>query len=304
MHICCFSYTNSAIDAHNCIFIWNLVMHKITLPTQQIGDFSITAISDGYISASLDLLSNINQMDAISLQKSAGVNDPSSIHINTYLIRGRDRTILIDTGAGGYKKWGGHLRTNLALAGVTPEDIDTILLTHAHPDHIGGLVDTFGEATFPRAELVIHEHELSFWENDNNMIRASKRAQGNFLFAKNVFAKYKERIRTFIKNDILPGISSVHLPGHTPGHCGYRIECGNTSLLIWGDIVHFPFIQIVHPKVSIAFDQDPILAAQTRTELLDIVSTDKLLVAGMHLNDLGFACIEHSGTSYKISYKV
>lgn len=279
-------------------------MNRITLPTQQIGDFSITAIGDGYASASLDFLTNINQMDAINLQKSAGVNDPTSIHINTYLIRGRGRTILIDTGAGGYNQWGGDLQTNLALTGVMPEDIDTILLTHAHADHIGGLVNTFGEAAFPNAELFIHEHEVSFWENENNMIRASKHVQANFLFVKNVFAKYRERIRTFINNDILPGISSVHLPGHTPGHCGYQIETGNSSLIIWGDMVHFPFIQIAHPNVSIAFDQDPILSAQIRNKLLDIVSTEKLLVAGMHLNDLGFAYIEHSGTSYKISYKV
>lgn len=279
-------------------------MNRVTLPTQQIGDFSITAIGDGYASASLDFLTNINQMDAINLQKSAGVNDPTSIHINTYLIRGRGRTILIDTGAGGYNQWGGDLQTNLALTGVMPEDIDTILLTHAHADHIGGLVNTFGEAAFPNAELFIHEHELSFWENENNMIRASKHVQANFLFVKNVFAKYKERIRTFINNDILPGISSVHLPGHTPGHCGYQIETGNTSLIIWGDMVHFPFIQIAHPNVSIAFDQDPILSAQIRNKLLDIVSTEKLLIAGMHLNDLGFAYIEHSGTSYRISYKV
>ena len=279
-------------------------MNRVTLPTQQIGDFSITAIGDGYASASLDFLTNINQMDAINLQKSAGVNDPTSIHINTYLIRGRGRTILIDTGAGGYNQWGGDLQTNLALTGVMPEDIDTILLTHAHADHIGGLVNTFGEATFPNAELFIHEHELSFWENENNMIRASKHVQANFLFVNNVFAKYRERIRTFINNDILPGISSVHLPGHTPGHCGYQIETGNSSLIIWGDMVHFPFIQIAHPNVSIAFDQDPILSAQIRNKLLDIVSTEKLLVAGMHLNDLGFAYIEHSGTSYKIFYKV
>ena len=132
-------------------------MNRVTLPTQQIGDFSITAIGDGYASASLDFLTNINQMDAINLQKSAGVNDPTSIHINTYLIRGRGRTILIDTGAGGYNQWGGDLQTNLALTGVMPEDIDTILLTHAHADHIGGLVNTFGEATFPNAELFIHD---------------------------------------------------------------------------------------------------------------------------------------------------
>lgn len=109
-------------------------MNNIELPDRSVGNFSITAISDGYLSASLDLLSNIQPMDALRLQYDAGVSDPSSIHINCYLVRGAGRTILIDAGAGGFKQWGGKLQANLALAGVQPTEIDTILLTHAHPD--------------------------------------------------------------------------------------------------------------------------------------------------------------------------
>ena len=80
-------------------------MNHIQFPSQQIGEFSITAISDGYLYASLDLLSNIDLIDASKLQQDAGVNDPSSIHINCYLVRGRGRSILIDAGAGGFKQW-------------------------------------------------------------------------------------------------------------------------------------------------------------------------------------------------------
>jgi glyoxylase-like metal-dependent hydrolase (beta-lactamase superfamily II) len=271
-------------------------------PSQQIGEFSITAIGDGYLSASLDLLSNIDPTDASRLQQQAGVNDPSSIHINCYLVRGRGRTILIDAGAGGFKQWGGKLKGNLALAGIRPSDIDTILLTHAHPDHIGGLVDPFGEVAFPNAELVVHQREVSFWEDDGNLSRASARAQGNFLFARTVFDKYRERMRMFTDDEVLPGVSAMPLLGHTAGHSGYRLESGRRSLLIWGDIVHFPQIQIVHPDVSIAFDQDPPLSAETRSKLLDAVSTDKTLIAGMHLGELGFAHVERENRTYRISY--
>ncbi|MCC7643741.1 MULTISPECIES: MBL fold metallo-hydrolase [unclassified Janthinobacterium] len=278
-------------------------MDHIPFPSQQIGEFSITAISDGYLSASLDLLSNIDSMDASKLQQDAGVSDPSSIHINCYLVRGRGRTILIDAGAGGFKQWGGKLKVNLALAGVHTSDIDTILLTHAHPDHVGGLLDASGEATFPDAQLVVHQHEVSFWEDDGNFSRASERARGNFLFARKVFDKYREKIRLFTGNEVLPGISAMPLPGHTAGHSGYRIESGGRSLLIWGDIVHFPQIQIARPDVSIAFDQDPLLSAETRSTLLDVVSSDNIVIAGMHLGELGFAHIRRKGNLYRIVYE-
>ena len=278
-------------------------MTHTTLASQQIGDYSVTAISDGYLSASLDVLANIHPEEASALQHDAGVSDPTSIHINAYLVRGRGRTILIDAGAGGFKQWGGKLKANLALAGVQASDIDTVLLTHAHPDHVGGLVDASGQAAFPDAELVVHQHEVSFWEDDGNLSRASERARGNFLLARKVFATYREKMRALPHDDVLPGITAVPLPGHTAGHCGYRIESGHRRLLVWGDIVHFPQIQIARPDVSIAFDQDPHLSADTRSRLLDVVSSDKLLVAGMHLGEPGFARIERAGKGYAISYE-
>lgn len=278
-------------------------MNDMKFPSQQIGEFSITALSDGYLCASLDLLSNIDPAQASRLQQDAGVSAPSSIHINCYLVRGMGRTILIDAGAGGFKQWGGKLKANLALAGVQPADIDTILLTHAHPDHVGGLLDSSGQAAFPDAELVVHQREVSFWEDDGNLGRASERARGNFLFARKVFDRYREKTRTFTASDVLPGIRAVPLLGHTAGHSGYRLDSNGRSLLVWGDIVHFPHIQIARPDVSIAFDQDPLLSAETRSKMLDFVSSDKILVAGMHLGELGFGHIKRKGTRYEIFYE-
>lgn len=213
------------------------------------------------------------------------------------------RTLLIDAGAGGFKQWGGKLLANLALAGVQPGDVDTVLLTHAHPDHIGGLLDAAGREVFARAELVVHAREVAFWQDDGNLARASERARGNFQFAREVFGAYRARMRTFTGREVLPGIDAVPLPGHTAGHSGFRIESDGRSVLVWGDIVHFPQIQIARPDVSIAFDQDPTLAANTRSALLDIVSADGLLVAGMHLGEPGFARIARQGDGYRIAYE-
>jgi len=272
------------------------------LPTLQIGDFLIQAISDGHLTTSLDLLSHIDPAEAAQLQLKAGVSDPSSIHINTYLVRGKGRTILIDAGAGGIKGWGGELRGNLLRAGVQSTDVDTILLTHAHPDHVGGLLDAQGHPVFPNAELLIHPRELSFWEDDGNLARSNDRARGNFLLARQVFAGYRRNLRLLAEGDVLPGISMVPLSGHTPGHTGYRVESEDRSALIWGDIVHFPHIQIARPDVSIAFDQDPQRAAAARSALLDMISADQLMAAGMHLGELGFVRIQRIGRGYSFTY--
>lgn len=209
-------------------------MQPMILPSLRIGEFSITAISDGYLSAALESLSNIDPEDAAKLQRDAGVSDPGAILINGYLVRGKGRTLLIDAGAGGFKQWGGKLLANLALAGVQPGDVDTVLLTHAHPDHIGGLLDAAGREVFTRAELVVHAREVAFWQDDGNLARASERARGNFQFARKVFGAYRARMRTFTGREVLPGIDAVPLPGHTAGHSGFRIESDGRSVLVWG----------------------------------------------------------------------
>jgi len=278
-------------------------MSSFALPSQQIGDLTITAISDGYLHASFDFLANIDPADAARMQENAGIADHTSIHINCYLVRNGRRTVLIDAGAGGFKQWGGRLKTNLMLAGILPSEIDVILLTHAHPDHIGGLMDASGATVFPNAELVAHHREIAFWEDDGNLSRAPERARGNFLVARQAFDGYRDRLRTFDAGEVLPGMPAVPLPGHTAGHTGYRLDSGDKSLLVWGDIVHFPQIQVPRPDVSIAFDQDAHLAADTRSRLLDLVASEQSRIAGMHLGELGFARIERKRSAYSVAYE-
>jgi Zn-dependent hydrolases, including glyoxylases len=277
-------------------------MTKDVFPSRRIGDFTVTAISDGYLRVGLDALLNVDPADALQLQNDVRVEDTCAVNINCYLVRGRDRTILIDAGAGGVRQWGGRLLGNLSLAGLRPAQIDAIVLTHAHPDHVGGLIDASGGVAFPNAELVVHQREVAFWQDDGNMSRAAARARGNFQFARQVFDGYRDRLRTFDAGEVFPGIAAMPLPGHTAGHTGYRLDAGDRSLLVWGDIVHFPQIQVPHPEVAIVFDQDPALAAATRSRLLDLVSAERLLIAGMHLGELGFARIERTNAAYALAY--
>ncbi|MEN5083094.1 MBL fold metallo-hydrolase [Bosea sp. TWI1241] len=278
-------------------------MSSLTFPTQQVGDLTITAVSDGYLHAGFDFLANIDPADACRMQENAGITDHTSIHINCYLVRSGGRTVLIDAGAGGFKQWGGRLKTNLLLAGIHPSEIDAILLTHAHPDHVGGLMDASGTAVFPNAELVAHHREVAFWQDDGNLSRAPERARGNFLVARQAFEGYRDRLRTFDGGEVLTGITAMSMPGHTAGHTGYRLDSDGKGLLVWGDIVHFPQIQIPRPDVSIAFDQDAHLAAETRARLLDCVAAEQLLIAGMHLGEPGFARIKRNKLAYGVAYE-
>ncbi|WP_122096439.1 MBL fold metallo-hydrolase [Rahnella sp. Larv3_ips] len=269
-------------------------------PTRDLGDTEVIAVSDGYLQVGFGMLSNVDEQECEEIQRSAQVSELNAVHINTFLIRRKGKNTLIDSGAGGVKGWGGRLIANLARLDIQPDDIDAVLLTHAHPDHIGGLLSAEGEAVFPNAELIINGDEFNYLEDDENFAAVSDRIKGNFLLARSIFKKYQKSLRLVDNGEIFPGVFAIPLKGHTPGHTGYRIEGSKSGLLIWGDIVHFPHIQLLKPEVAIAFDYDPQLAAETRTHLLERVSLDKILVGGMHFGEQGFGYIEKRKSGYGI----
>lgn len=277
-------------------------MNRPSFASRQIGDFLVTALSDGNMATSLDLLSGIDTADAREIQRRAGIAEPANIHIHCYLIRGRGRTILVDAGTGGLNNAGGLLKDNLQAVGVSPEEVDILLLTHGQPDHIGGLLDAEGRPVYKNAELYLHPFEAGYWRDDEKLALASERSQRTFSLVRRTLQAYAQNLNFLDENEVEKGIRPLWLPGHTPGHTGFRIDSGGKSLLIWGDIVHFPHIQSAQPAVSILFDCDPVQAEETRKKILKQVVSEKLLVAGMHLGEPGFAHVLPQDGGYRMAY--
>ncbi len=262
-----------------------------------IGDMVVSAINDGAFVGSLDFVANIGADEAEQLQRSALRPVPPLFTVNTFLIRRADDSlVLVDTGcAGSMGPTLGNLPTHLAALDIEPADIGTVLLTHMHPDHANGLIDGAGEAVFPRAELVVHAAELAFWNRDD-----LPEAMGDYVRgARAAVAPYRARTRTIESGEVLPGITAVPEPGHTPGHTGYNVEAGGNALLIWGDIVHLPGIQFANPEAGLVFDVDRPQAVATRKRIMDMAASDNLLVAGMHLEFPAFGRVARGPGGYR-----
>lgn len=276
-------------------------MNKVIFPSCQVGGYQVTALSDGTLEATLDLLAGIPVAEAEYIQHRAGIEKAGNININCYLIRGYGRTILVDTGTGGQNNTGGQLLLKLEMLGIRSDDIDTILLTHGHPDHTGGLLDENGRPVYKKAELHMHPLEIAHWQDNQKQKAADERGQRNFSLVRKVLDAYAGRIRLIGDDEITQDICPEWLPGHTPGHSGFRIHSNERSLLIWGDIVHFPSIQSAHPAVSILFDVNPAEAEETRKKALQQAVDQKLIIAGMHLDSAGFACIALSDKGFIVN---
>jgi glyoxylase-like metal-dependent hydrolase (beta-lactamase superfamily II) len=247
------------------------------------------------------VLPNIPAEEAEALLQRAGRPARARAAINTFAIHAGRWVALIDAGAGpALGPTAGRLPANLAAAGIEPDDIQTVLLTHAHPDHSPGLIDPAGAPFFPNAELRLHEDEAAYWQDDTAKNRATDMIRPFFLAARAQLEAYRDRLRFLQPGEVFPGITWLLMPGHTPGHTGYLIASGDASLLIWGDIVHIQDVQIPRPDTGFFWDMDPIAAAATRRRVLDMVATDRLLVGGMHIHFPGFARVIRDSTSFQI----
>jgi glyoxylase-like metal-dependent hydrolase (beta-lactamase superfamily II) len=279
-------------------------------PTQQIpgvyhrriGDIVVTAISDGYLDGNLEVMRNVDLDKARQILREA-FRPARRTSVNTFLIHSKGRLAIIDTGSGNYLlPTAGFVQRNLAAAGIDPKSIDTVLLTHMHPDHSAGLTEMpSGRLLFPNAELAMHENELPHWFDDGAMAKADDRATKLFFQAgREQVAPYKNRTRLFKQGEVFPGVTAIPSHGHTPGHTAYLVASGNDQLMIWGDTVHVPEVQTAFPAAGMGFDTDLAMAAASRKRMFDRVSADGVLVAGMHLHFPAFARLARQGEGYAL----
>jgi glyoxylase-like metal-dependent hydrolase (beta-lactamase superfamily II) len=266
---------------------------------RRVGDVVVTALCDGHLDATYAVM-RIAPGEAEEILARDMRRSPPRISVNCFAVHAGDRLALIETGSG--NSMGptlGRLPANLAAAGIDAGQVDTILLTHMHPDHSNGLVGDAGEIRFPAAELRVHEDEVAHWHDDGRMAQATERQRVRYFeAARRQLAPYWDRVSTFRSGEVFPGIIAIPIPGHTPGHTAFLVQSGGEALLVWGDTVHVPEIQVARPEVTMEFDSDPAAAAAVRRWVFDMAVSERLLVGGMHMHFPGFGRMARRGDGY------
>lgn len=271
---------------------------------QTVGELEVTALIDGIYRMDPKL---IQRTKAGELQKAldkAFVSPEGGIptSINAFLVNTGKQRILVDTGAG--KCFGpdkGMVVRNLKAAGYEPSQIDLIVITHLHADHVCGVLDDEGKRLYPNAELRAAQADADFWLDEKRAAKAPAEMQGYFKFARESVAPYKAegKFKPFAPGEKLAeGLTVEPLAGHTPGHSGYRFTSGKESVLMWGDTIHNAATQFPRLEVVLAFDIDNDAAVAKRRKVFAQAAKDKTWIAGAHLPFPGIGHLRADGKSY------
>lgn len=269
---------------------------------QKIGTFEITALLDGFVPITAQAFTGAEPAEIKRILAASGLTEQLPTAVNAFVINTGEKTYLVDCGTGSNTAFGptlGRVQANLAGAGIKPEDIDAVILTHGHTDHVEGLIDAAGKAVFPNAEIVINDDEFRFWMDDANAARMPEGVRPLFGSARKALAPYAKRIRQVKGGEIFSGIAMEAAPGHTPGHSILRVNSGAEQMLFIGDIIHNAAIQSARPDVGIVFDTDIAQAAKSRRRVFDMIATDGILVAGVHVPFPGLGRVLKDGQAFR-----
>ena len=264
---------------------------------RQIGHFLVTALCDGYMAyENFDIFRDADQEKLKTCLATETRVSPPVISINAFLVRDGLRTILVDCGSGDIMgPTCGRLPELLVSLGILPQDISDIMLTHIHPDHSNGLTNPVtGFKNFPNATVHVHAEEIRHWFDDAAKSQATERQKRVYFDAGRIqITPYLAgAVQTFDREcEISPGITALPSTGHTPGHSCYILRSEDEAMIIWGDTVHVPEVQLAYPDVGMIFDTDTPAAARSRRKILQRCVDENLLVAGMHIHFPGFARI-------------
>ena len=268
----------------------------------KLGAIEITVVSDGMLAFPAETLWGDRAEDARGLLTSTFQTPrPVGLQINTILVDTGDKLVLIDAGCGvdKFQKTAGGLLGNLAAAGYAPGDIDMILLTHAHFDHLWGISDHENASlVFPSAEFVASETEVAFWSDPELASKLPPAQQPRVTQANLKLASPRMRLIKGVA-EVAPGVTTFDTPGHTPGHISVRISSGSEELLLTGDVVVNSAVSFLHPEWPFGFDIDVPLATKTRMAFLDRAAADKTLVGSYHLPFPGFGHVVREASGYR-----
>lgn len=268
----------------------------------QHGAFDISVFSDGFLTLSADvLLPDASQEERTPILASLGGDRTGApVNANVPLIRhGRD-LILIDSGAGtNFQDSTGRLADNLRAAGIDPASITKVVFTHAHPDHSGATTTPDGKVLYPNAHYYVSQTEWDYWTDKDFEVKRPVALHGFAKGARRDLFAVEDRITRVREGDeIVPGMSVVNMPGHTPGHISLELK-GRDNLLVTGDACTNDVIFFAHPQWHFGFDTDTELALANRRKLLDRAASEKLKLLGYHWTYPGVGYAERVGEAYR-----
>ena len=265
------------------------------------GDLQITAINDGFFRRPVDGF--VRNAEAAAVQKTLGeagmATDQVFIPFTTLVVNDGRKLTLIDTGNGDSgAPTSGTWMSNFRAAGFAPEQVDSIIISHFHGDHINGLRLKSGEAVFKNAEVIVPEAEWAYWTDDGKAAAAPDGLKGNFANVKRVFEPMKAQVKTFKPGaEVVTGVNSIAAPGHTPGHSAFAV---GGKLLAMCDTTNNPVLFVANPGWHAIFDMDAGQAEATRRRMLDMAIADKMQVAFYHAHFPATGQIVKDGAGYRL----
>ena len=267
-----------------------------------LGNIQLDVVSDGSLTLPGSFIFETMPKDELApilerFNLSAEVLTPPC---NVTLMRRGDRTILFDVGSGpDFAPNSGILLDSLAALDVAPEEVTDIVFTHAHPDHLWGLLDDFDDPLFEQANYMIGKSEWDYWMNPNTVDEIGD-ARVSFAVGARRRLKLIEDNITFFEDgqEIMPGVAARATFGHTPGHMAIEVRDGSQSIMILGDCIGNHHVAFAKPEWNSGSDQDAEAAAKTRLALMDQLSHEKMRIIGFHLAGNGVGFVEKSQDGY------
>jgi glyoxylase-like metal-dependent hydrolase (beta-lactamase superfamily II) len=267
-----------------------------------LGAFEVTAISDGTVKLPMGKLLAGKPGANTAILKEHFLDEVVDTSVNTYLVNTGTKLVLIDTGAASlFGPTLGNFVANLKAAGYTPEQIDEVYITHAHGDHIGGLISG-GALAFPNATLRVDQADLDFWLDEARAKAAPEEAKGSFMGVQASYGPWvaAKKISPFTgPTELVPGVKAVPTHGHTAGHAIYVVESEGKKLALGGDLMHVEAVQFKDPSVTIAFDTDAKAAYAERKKSFAEAAKEGFLVGFTHISFPGLGHIKAAGKGYE-----